>query len=176
MTTAQQPDAVAAVSPAQRLFPDLDGELATTRRVLERVPDDRLDWRPHEKSMTLGRLASHLAELPRLASIVVTTPELVFDPASFKQTEFTSSAEMVAAFDELAGAMRAALHQLTWEQMDARWVMRIGSHVILDDTKAIILRQLGLSHMTHHRAQLGVYLRLLDVSVPRVYGPSADEQ
>jgi uncharacterized damage-inducible protein DinB len=173
MTTIQPP---AALSPAQRLFPDLDTEFATTRRVLERVPDDRLDWRPHDKSMTLGRLASHLAELPRLASVVVTTPEFAFDPTKFQATVLGSSAEMVATFDQLSASMREALHALSWEEMDHHWTMRVGDHVVVQGPRGAVLRQLGLSHMTHHRAQLGVYLRLLDVSVPRVYGPSADEQ
>ena len=176
MTTTQQPDAVTALTPAQRLFPDLDGELAITRRTLERVPDDRLDWTPHEKSMTLGRLASHLAELPKLASIVVSTPELAFDPTTFKPMTFGSSAEMVAAFDQLADEMRTALNALTWEEMDRHWVMRVGDHVVVQGQKGVVLRQLGISHMTHHRAQLGVYLRLLDVGVPGTYGPSADER
>lgn len=176
MTSTQQPDAVTALTPAQRLFPDLDGELATTRRTLERVPDDRLDWTPHEKSMSLGRLASHLAELPKLASIVVSTPEFAFDPTKFKPMAFDSSAEMVATFDQLADELRTGLNALSWDEMDRHWTMRVGDHVVLQGPKGAILRQLGLSHMTHHRAQLGVYLRLLDVAVPRTYGPSADEQ
>ena len=176
MTSTQQPDAVTALTPAQRLFPDLDSELATTRRTLERVPDDRLDWTPHAKSMTLGRLASHVAELPKLASIVVSTPEFAFDPTKFKPMAFGSSAEMVATFDQLADEMRSGLHALSWEEMDRHWLMRVGDHVVLQGPKGAILRQLGLSHMTHHRAQLGVYLRLLDVPVPGTYGPSADEQ
>ena len=176
MTSTQQPDAVTALSPAQRLFPDLDGELATTRRTLERVPDDRLDWMPHAKSMTLGQLASHVAELPKLASLVVSTPEFAFDPATFKSAAFGSSAEMVAAFDQLAGELRTGLHALSWDEMDRHWTMRVGDHVVVQGPKGAIVRQLGLSHMTHHRAQLGVYLRLLDVPVPKVYGPSADEQ
>ena len=176
MTTTQLPDAVTSLTPAQRLFPDLDAELATTRRTLERVPDDRLDWMPHAKSMTLGRLASHLAELPKLASIVASTPEFAFDPSKFKPMAFGSSAEMVAAFDQLAGELRTGLNALGWEEMDRQWTMRVGDHVVVQGPKAAVLRQLGLSHMTHHRAQLGVYLRLLDVAVPKVYGPSADEQ
>jgi uncharacterized damage-inducible protein DinB len=176
MTSTQQPDTVTALSPAQRLFPDLDSELATTRRVLERVPDDRLEWGPHAKSMTLGRLATHLAELPRLATLVATLPEFNFDPASFKSVTLGSTAEIVALFDETSAALRQGIQSLDWEQIDQRWVMRLGDRVLVDQPRGAVLRSLGLNHMGHHRAQLGVYLRLLDVALPRVYGPSADEQ
>ena len=176
MTSTTLPDAGATLSPADRLFPDLDAELETTRRAIASVPEDRLDWQPHAKSMTLGRLASHLAELPRLATIVASTPEFAFEPAKFKQAEFRTTAEMLAAFDALSREMRDGIRALSWEQMDAHWTMRVGDHVVVQGAKGAVLRQLGLSHMTHHRAQLGVYLRLLGVPVPKVYGPSADEQ
>jgi uncharacterized damage-inducible protein DinB len=176
MTSTPLPDTVAGPSAADRLFPDLDAELATTRRAIERVPDDRLDWQPHEKSMTLGRLASHLAELPRLATLVVSTPEFVFDPTQFKPMAFGTTAEMLAAYDGLSQEMRDGIRAMGWEQMDQQWTMRVGDHVVLQGPKSAVLRQLGMSHMTHHRAQLGVYLRLLGVAVPKVYGPSADEQ
>lgn len=176
MTSMQQPDAVTALSPAQRLFPDLHAELAATRRMLERVPEDRMDWAPHDKSMTLGRLASHLAELPRLATLVATLPEFAFDPTSFQPVTLGSRAELLAMFDETSAAMRQGIESLDWDQIDHRWVMRFGDRVLVDEPRGTVLRSLGLSHMAHHRAQLGVYLRLLDVALPRTYGPSADEQ
>jgi uncharacterized damage-inducible protein DinB len=164
------------VSPTELLFSDLPQELAATRRVLERVPEGRADWRPHEKSTPLGSLAAHLAQLPRLATAVLTTDELDWAKTPFQQPTLSTAAEIVALFDKEAAAMQEALAAADWPALGKRWVMRIGDQVIVDEQKGKLIRALGISHMAHHRAQLGVYLRLLGASVPRVYGPSADER
>jgi uncharacterized damage-inducible protein DinB len=165
----------AGLSPAQLLYPDLRQELATTRRILERVPDDKLDFRPHEKSMSLGTLANHLAELSGLANTVLSTSELDFAKQKYEPKSITSSVERLALFDTLSGEFTALIEGADWNALEQTWTLRIGEQIILNDQKGKLLRTLGLSHMAHHRAQLGVYLRLVGVAVPGTYGPSADE-
>ena len=165
----------ANASPAELLFSDLPNELAITRRVLERVPDGHTDWVPHTKSASLGRLATHLAELPRLTTTVLTTDELDWATSGFTPRTLPSTAEILALFDEQSAAMQAALASADWNAMAKEWVMRAGDHVFVRARKADLIRGLGISHMAHHRAQIGVYLRLLSVPVPKVYGPTADE-
>jgi uncharacterized damage-inducible protein DinB len=164
------------LSPAQLLYPDLRTELATTRRVLERVPDEELDWRPHEKSTTIGRLATHLAQLPRFAAMMLTSSELDVLTTEWPSDTVPTTAERLALFDSLSGEMRERVESVEWPALQETWTLRAGEHVILSETKAVLLRTLALSHMAHHRAQLGVYLRLRGVAVPGTYGPSADEQ
>lgn len=162
-------------SPASLLYGDLEQELATTRRFLERYPDGKGSWRPHEKSMTLSRLASHVAELPRLGSIVATSDELDFAKGGYTPANADSAKELVAIFDEQAAALRAAIEAADFATLERPWTLRHGEHVIVSAPKAGLLRTLLISHIVHHRAQLGVYYRLLDVPVPGTYGPSADE-
>jgi uncharacterized damage-inducible protein DinB len=166
----------AGLSPAQLLYPDLRQELATTRRILERVPDDKLDFRPHDKSMALGQLADHLAELSGLANTVLTSSEFDFLARKQERKPITANADRLALFDKLSGELTALIESADWNALQQTWTLRMGDHVILSDQKAKLLRTLGLSHMAHHRAQLGVYLRLLGVAVPGTYGPSADER
>ncbi len=165
-----------ATSPAQLLFPDLASELATTRRMLARFPDGESEWKPHGKSMSIGQLATHLAELPSFGAMILGTDDLDWATYGYTPRQFTTAAEILALFDTEAASMTAAAESATWEDMDRTWVMRMGDQKILEGRKGMLLRTLGLSHMAHHRGQLGVYLRLLDVSVPSVYGPTADEQ
>lgn len=162
-------------TPAQLLFGDLAQETDATRRMLERVPDEHSEWRPHGKSTTLGRLATHIAELPHLTTRILTTDDLDFGVNGYKMVTLQTVTEIVALFDTESATMRAAIEAMTWENVGQRWVMRSGEQVWIDGHKGQLIRTLGISHMAHHRAQLGVYLRLLDVAVPRVYGPSADE-
>ncbi len=164
-----------AASPAQLLYPELAVELAATRRILERVPDDKLGWKPHDKSMSLSRLATHLAELPSFGAMILGTDEMDWATFDYKPREFTTTAQIVALFDEQAAAMTAAVEAMEWSTVDRPWTMRMGDHVILNGKKGVLLRSLGLSHMAHHRGQLSVYLRLVGAVVPGVYGPSADE-
>jgi uncharacterized damage-inducible protein DinB len=155
---------------------DLDHELATTRRLLERVPDDRLDWAPHARSMTLGRLAMHLAELPRLQTTVLTSDSLDLDTLRARPARSaTNRAELLAEFDANVAAMREQLAGADDRALAESWAMRRGERVIMTQPRAAAMRTLGISHIVHHRGQLSVYLRLLDVPLPPMYGPTADE-
>jgi uncharacterized damage-inducible protein DinB len=158
------------------LFPDLESELATTRRMLERVPNGNTDWRPHAKSRTLGELATHLAQLPGLGLIMCTREE--FDGLAPRPPEprFTNSDERVRFFDELSTQLRGRLQQMTWDQANARWKLRLGDKVVLNVPRTQVIRTVFITHSAHHRAQLGVYLRMLETPVPWSYGRSADEE
>jgi len=157
-------------------FADLDGELATTRRFLALVPDDHLDWKPHDKSTPLGRLAMHLAQLVGMGPRILTT-EGGFDmPAGAAPPRpMSPRADVLAAFDTNVAALKAAMATADDAALEARWRFSRGGAVIADGTRATVMRRLVLSHIIHHRAQLGVYYRLLDIPVPSSYGPSADE-
>jgi uncharacterized damage-inducible protein DinB len=161
-------------TPAE-LYADLDRELANTRRILERVPMDRADWKPHAKSMSLGDLASHLANLPQFGTTMVQTDELDMAAGFDNPPAATSSAELLARFDERAATMRDVVAGLDAATLDAHWKLRMGDVVFLDAPRRDLLREHGISHAIHHRAQLTVYLRMLDVPVPGLYGPSADD-
>jgi len=167
---------VAELAPGALLFPDLDAELEATRRILERVPDGKEDWRPHEKSMTLGELANHVAELPAFAALMLTADGVDFEPPGPPPSTLKNTAERLAAFDKLSGELRELIGRLTWDKAFEQWQMRIGGQPVLSGTRAELVRRMGLTHSAHHRAQLGVYLRLLGVPIPGTYGPSADER
>ena len=158
------------------LFPDLEGELATTRRMLERVPNGNNEWRPHAKSRTLGDLATHLAQLPGFALMMCTRDE--FDGLAPRPPEprFTTSAERVRMFEQLSGQLRGIMQQMTWDQANARWKLRLGDKVVMSAPRTQVLRTVFVTHSAHHRAQLGVYLRMLETPVPWSYGRSADEE
>jgi uncharacterized damage-inducible protein DinB len=159
--------------PYTLLFSDLEGELKTTRKILERVPDGKEDWRPHAKSMTLGSLSSHVAQLPGYGIAILTTEEL--DGATMARFNPANTAERLKKFDEESLELRRLFEALTWDSATAQWTFKFGDHVIAQGQRAKLLRTMVIAHIAHHRAQLGVYLRLLDVPVPGTYGPSADE-
>ena len=158
------------------LFPDLEGELATTRRMLERVPNGNNEWRPHAKSRTLGDLATHLAQLPGFGLMMCMRDE--FDGLAPRPPEprFSDSAERVRFFDELSTQLRGRLQEMTWDQANARWKLRLGDKVVLNVPRTQVIRTVFITHSAHHRAQLGVYLRMLETPVPWSYGRSADEE
>ncbi|HMI55878.1 MAG TPA: DinB family protein [Gemmatimonadaceae bacterium] len=161
-------------TPLTLLFPDVDAELATTRRILKRVPDSQDDWRPHEKSMTLGWLATHIAQLPGFGILMLTLDE--FEGASRgAPPQPANSAERVKMFDEVSAQLRTLLEQLTWDQAMSTWKLKFGDRVVREGPRAVMLRSAMITHLAHHRAQLGVYLRLLGIPIPGSYGPSADE-
>jgi len=162
--------------PIALLFPDLESELSTTRRMLARVPEGNEDWRPHSKSRTLGELATHLAQLPGFGLIMATRDE--FDGLGQRPPEprFTSSEERVRFFDELSGQLRKVLQQMTWEQARMPWKLRLGPKVVMSTPRTQVIRTVFITHSAHHRAQLGTYLRMLDTPVPWSYGRSADEE
>jgi uncharacterized damage-inducible protein DinB len=163
-------------NPLALLFPDLESELATTRRMLERVPNGNNDWRPHAKSRTLGELATHLAQLPGFGILMATRNE--FDGLAPRppQPMLLTSAERVRAFEEMSKQLRAILQQMTWDQANAPWKLRLGDKVVVNAPRTQILRTVFVTHSAHHRAQLGVYLRMLETPVPWSYGRSADEE
>lgn len=170
--SAAQP---ATSSIAKTAFVDFETEMQQTRRLLERIPDDRLDWRPHEKSWTLGMLATHVAQLPFWALGILQADE--FDLAGMgRMQELTSSEARLAHFDGLVAQVREALAATTDGAMMAPWTLKRGDHVIFSMPRLAVLRTSGLNHIIHHRAQLTIYLRMLDVPVPGLYGPSADEK
>lgn len=160
-------------------LPEFDQEMATTRRVLERVPEDKLDWKPHTKSMTLGQLASHVAQMADWASNIVTKDEFDFRPPDgpvYKGADCKSSRELLELFDQSVATARGAIQEFREESLDDTWTLKAGPHTIFSAPRWSVYRGFGMNHIIHHRAQLSVYLRLLDVPVPGIYGPTADEQ
>ena len=154
---------------------DLEHELANSRAMLERVPDDRLDWKPHEKSFSLGSLALHVARLPFW--ITSTVQNDFFDLATATRgTPPTSRQEILDAFEQTVAEMRAALAAADDAALLRPWELRMGEKVLQRMPKIAVIRGFGISHFIHHRGQLSVYLRLLDVPLPPIYGPTADEQ
>src|SRR5690606_3660434 len=140
----------------------------------ELVPEDRFDWSPHPKSMTLKQLATHVAEIPSWVVIAVDQDELDFDAGSYQPTPVNNHADLLALFDQSYEAGRAALDRLSASMLDTPWMMRGGEVTYLDTTKYGMVRH-AFAQTIHHRAQLGVFLRLLDIAIPGSYGPSADE-
>ena len=160
------------------LLPEFDHEMAVTRTLLERVPGGRGGWKPHAKSMSLGDLAMHLANLPEWMRITLDQDEFDLNPpggAKFDPRRFESAPQVLAEFDRNVSNARELLTRTTDGQYMQPWSLKDGGVVRLTLPRAAVVRSFVLSHTIHHRAQLGVYLRLLDVPVPRVYGPTADE-
>ena len=151
-------------------------ETATTRKMLERAPMDKGEWRPHEKSMTLRQLVSHIAEIPKWMQPALQLPEMSFDMAGYKPTLYANTAELLAAFDQGAKDGRRLLDEASEKSLQESWRLKVDGKVVLEMPRAAVLRTMILNHMIHHRGQLSVYLRLNNVPVPGVYGPTADEQ
>ena len=155
---------------------EFEHEAQTTRRHLERLPDDKLGWRPHEKSFTAGGLASHIVECVAWTDSIFTQDELDFDPAVYRPWQAASVADLLKAFDDKVAGGRRALEGVADEDLTRPWSLKILGRVRFEKPKAAVFRDFTLSHLIHHRGQLSVYLRLLDVPVPGSYGPSADER
>ena len=156
------------------LLSEFDHEMGTTRRLLERVPDDRLAWKPHDKSMTVGGLATHLGNIPHWAEIILNAEAFDLADAPPNLEPKASRADILSLFDEATKATRALLDRSDAEFM-ARWTLKRGGHEIFSMPRVAAFRSFVLNHMIHHRGQLSVYLRLNDIPVPAIYGPSADE-
>lgn len=154
---------------------ELEHEAGTTRKMLERVPEEHFGWTPHEKSMTMGRLASHLAEIPGWIAPTLEQDEMVLE-ADFKPFEASSKDEMLKQFDDNVAAAKKAMPGYPDEKLFQDWALKMGGDEMFRMPRLQCLRAFVLSHLVHHRAQLGVYLRLKDVPLPSTYGPSADEQ
>lgn len=156
------------------LLPEFDHETSTTRKVLERVPEDRLDWKPHARSSSLGKLAQHVATLPMWGAITVNQSEIDIG-SSQEPTPVTTRAELLALFDTHVAGTRAALVGKSDAELLALWSLKKDGHTIFAMPKAAVWRSFMMSHLIHHRGQLTVYLRMNDVPLPSIYGPSADE-
>jgi uncharacterized damage-inducible protein DinB len=166
------------MSIAQSLLPEFDQEMAGTRKTLERVPEDKLDWRPHERSMTMAGLATHIANMMGWATVTLAQDNFDIQPegsAPYHEEPAKSSAELLAKFDQGVASVRAALAATSDEAMMTNWSLLKGGAALFTMPRVAVLRGMIFNHIIHHRAQLCVYLRMNDVPVPALYGPSADE-
>jgi uncharacterized damage-inducible protein DinB len=166
------------MSYADSHLPEFDHEMASTRKVLERIPDDKFDWRAHAKSNTIGWNANHLAELPSWAVNILTQPVFDFAPVNgerYQSPKLTSRKEILELFDRNVAEARKALAEAKDESMNDPWTLRGGERVIFTMPRAAVVRSFLMNHIIHHRAILSVYLRLNDIPVPGMYGPSGDE-
>lgn len=158
-------------------LPAFDQIVAGTKSVLAAVPEDQLDWRPHDRSWTLGELATHLANLPSWTMATLSVSEFDISPADGgppPMAALANSAEMVEALEENAAAARGAIEKCSDADLASPWTMLVAGEARFTLPKGVVLRTFIMDHMIHHRAQLGVYLRMLDVPVPQLFGPTAD--
>jgi len=158
------------------LIEEIEQEAINTKKMLERVPAEKFDWRPHQKSMTLKQLAVHIANLSKRPAQVITTKYLDLADSSIKKPEINNTTDLIKEFEEGTSQSIDALKSVSDDDLNVNWIMRRGEHIIINMPKAAAIRNMGLSHLYHHRAQLGVYLRLLDIPVPGMYGQSADDK
>ncbi|MBW7843343.1 MAG: DinB family protein [Ignavibacterium sp.] len=158
------------------LIEEIEQEAINTKKMLERVPAEKFDWRPHQKSMTLKQLAVHIANLSKRPAQVITTQYLDLADSSIKKPEINNPTDLIKEFEEGTSQSIDALKSVSDDDLNVNWIMRRGEHIIINMPKAAAIRNMGLSHLYHHRAQLGVYLRLLDIPVPGMYGQSADDK
>ena len=163
------------MSLADILLPIFDHEMRSTRTVLERIPEDKPGFKPHEKSMAMGRLAVHVARLPRFAVAILTTPSMDLATNKWPELIYESREKLLAEFDGAAAEARALLQAVTEPQLNQPWKLAWGEKTITNLPRGVLYHTLFLNHLIHHRAQLGVYLRLNDQPVPALYGPSADD-
>jgi len=163
------------MSIAQGLLPEFDMETASTRRTLERLPEDKLNWTPDPKSMSLGRLAAHVAEMPGWAALTMNTNELDFAAGGYVPAVATTREQVLKIADDNAKAARAAIAAASDEDFMKPWTLRQGDQVFFTMPKIAVIRGMVMNHTIHHRGQLTVYYRMNGVPVPALYGPSADE-
>jgi uncharacterized damage-inducible protein DinB len=156
------------------LLAEVDHEMGTTRRLLERVPDERLSWKPHERSMSAGGLATHLCTIPSWASAIMNEDSFDLASAPPNREALTSRADILLLFDQSTKAMRALLDR-TDAELTGRWTLKRGGQEVFSMPRVAAFRSFIVNHMIHHRGQLSVYLRLNGIAVPAIYGPSADE-
>src|ERR1700678_1792650 len=164
---------------SETLLPEFDQEMANTRKVLERVPAAKFSWKPHPKSFELGALSAHVANMADWAELTLTSDSFDYAPPGappYETPKFTSTEDLVAAFDKSIAKARTALAAADDSQMMAPWSLMAGGDVVMTMPRAAVVRTFVMTHIIHHRAQLTVYLRLNDIPVPGLYGPSADEQ
>ena len=164
---------------AESILPEFDHETATTRTLLERVPEAMVEWKPHVKSMSLGQLAMHIANLPQWAFITLERKE--FDPnppdgPRITTPPFESASHLLHVYDTNVGAARALLSRMTDGEFMVQWTLKNGGKSLFSMPRVAVFRSFILNHAVHHRGQLSVYLRMLDVPIPNIYGPTADTQ
>jgi uncharacterized damage-inducible protein DinB len=161
----------------ESLLPEFDHEMANTRKTLERVPDDKFDWKPHAKSSAMGALAGHLANLPSWGALAIGSDSFDMAPGGepVKTPALSSGTDVLSTFDDNVAKTRSAIQSASDQDLFKPWTLMSNGKTILTMPKVAILRSFVVNHIIHHRAQLGVYLRLNDVPVPSIYGPSADE-
>ena len=167
------------MSIAESVLPEFDRETATTRLLLERVPEAQAAWKPHVKSMSLGQLAMHIANLPRWTSIALERTDFDTNPPDGSRMtgpEFESAATLLRSYDANVSAARALLARTTDGEFMVQWTLKNGGKSMFSMPRIAVLRSFVLNHAVHHRGQLSVYLRLLDVPIPNIYGPTADTQ
>jgi uncharacterized damage-inducible protein DinB len=163
------------MSIAELLLQTFDHETKATHRLLEQIPEGKVEFKPHDKSMPMGRLAVHVATLPRFLITILTTPSLDLSSMKWPPMVFESRAKLLSEFEALIAEARQDLAGATDEQLNQHWRMTWGEKVIADEPRSLLYYTMFLNHMVHHRAQLGVYLRLNDLPVPALYGPTADD-
>jgi uncharacterized damage-inducible protein DinB len=156
------------------LLKEMEQEAQTTRKMLERVPEDKFDWKPHAKSMTMKQLTVHIAELPSWVTMGLTTTEIDFATSPYQPTPVNSTADLLQLLESSLEKARTSLKSATEDDLLPNWTLRSGDQIFSVMTKYEVIRH-SFSQTIHHRAQLGVYLRLLDIPIPGSYGPSADE-
>ncbi len=159
----------------QLLLAELEKEAVSTRKLLSLIPSDNLGWKPHERSMTIGRLASHVAELPHWVNRALDSNEFDMAANKYAAPSFETNEELVAFFESKLAVAKEALANTTNETLEEMWTFRRGDYVISHDTKYNTVRSWMFNHQIHHRGQLTVYLRMLDIAIPGMYGPSADD-
>jgi uncharacterized damage-inducible protein DinB len=162
------------MSRIQTFLKELSHEVETTRKMLSRVPNDKYDWKPHEKSMDIRRLTAHIADLPGWVNMALTSDELDFANSDWKEEKIENTTQLVDYLNRSYEKGKTALENAKEETLDENWTLRSGSEIYDVSPKAEVIR-MSLNQIVHHRAQLGVYLRLLNVPIPGSYGPSADE-
>ncbi len=162
------------MSISEAMIAELNHEAANTRKMLEAVPGDKLDWQPHEKSMTLGRLTGHIAEIPAWAPMMAGKDELDFEGSDFTPAQPATIDELLAVHDQSVAAFNQALEGCDDATLMKTWTMRNGDHVYFQMPCVAAMRGFILNHVVHHRGQLSVYLRQLEVPLPQVFGPTAD--
>jgi uncharacterized damage-inducible protein DinB len=160
---------------SQTLLPEFDEEMKNTRRILERIPDDKLDYQPHTKSMTMGRLATHVAELPGWALPTI-DQDLLEMTSDYKPRIAKNNAELLEIFDKGVADAHGRIAATSDEVWGKTWTFKWNGQVVMSMPKAAVMRTVIMNHLIHHRAQLTVYLRLNEVAVPGMYGPSADDK
>lgn len=161
---------------SQSIIPELKDEFGRTRKMLQRIPFDQFGWKPHDKSMTLGRLSTHVAELAGWIPTIVKQPNLDLMTMKREPSQAQSTEDIVAVMDKKLAEAIEALSTATDEDLMTPWSLTRGEHVVFTLPRIAVIRTMSLNHVIHHRGQLSVYLRLLNVAVPGMYGPSADEQ